>query len=226
MQVVRDGAQYLHALGHVGGDAGLHGVERGRGVRHFGRAVFLQQGALGVRVQCFGRVGQARQRPHGKPHGQPRATDQQHQLHRQHHQQPRRGPHRRQMDIQHHGLPVGQHDARLDVPGVVCHGAYGQRARAAQCGFDGAGSGARDVQPQGLIGLAVPQQVLAVAAGQARQPGRAFIGGQSVQHVHGDGDVAFQVAQHHVPGGVVAFVEQRGKRQAVRQHQSDQKNQE
>ncbi|KAG1441373.1 hypothetical protein G6F57_018716 [Rhizopus arrhizus] len=130
------------------------------------------------------------------------------------------------MDVEEHGLPIGQDDARLDMAGVVRHGPYRRGAGVAQCCLDGLRDAAGRIQFKRLVCVAVAQLVFAVAAGQARQPGRAFGSGQAVQDVHGDGDIAFQVAQHHGFGGAVAFVEQRRERQAVRQQQADEEDQE
>ena len=54
LEVVRDGGQDLHALGHVARDSSLHGVEGACRVRHFGGAFFRR---------ASGPSGRARARP-------------------------------------------------------------------------------------------------------------------------------------------------------------------
>jgi hypothetical protein len=71
LKVVRDRRQKLDPFRNLLGNASLHGVERGRGARHFLRTILWQRFTAQIRTQAVGRAFEAHQRSRRELHGNP-----------------------------------------------------------------------------------------------------------------------------------------------------------
>ena len=225
LQVMGNRRQQLHAFLEIGGDTRLHGIEGRRRVGHFGRTGFVQVYTVGIGVEVFHGMGQARQRAYGNAHRQPGAAEHQQQLAQQDKRQPGRHGHDRRGDVEGQRAAVTQFQVGLEVFARAGDVTEGQQVVTSDGLFERGYGDRHFIRLHGDAGNPFIQQVAVVVPFKARQPAFAFVCRQAFKNGDGGRDIGFQVAEHGALGALIALVGLRAEGQRLGEDQPGEEDQ-